>query len=98
MASNRIKNGIRTNKKELTLEERIDKLLKFGVDRPEKWSAVENYIEPDLYTKYAGDLFNPVCFDDLLKHHQDETKFLFEVIRELVRRLDGSMTDFNYHE
>ena len=72
----------------LTIEQRVDILLREGVDCPQKWSAVERYFEPDEYDKHDQDgHFNDVCFNVLRDHHFQETKFLLDVIRELISRV-----------
>ena len=77
------------SKKILTIEQRVDILLREGVDNPKKWSAVDSYVEPDEYDKHCVDegYFNEVCFDVLRDHHFEETKFLLDVIRELIARV-----------
>lgn len=76
-------------KPDLTIEQRVDLLLEHGVDDPGKWSAVRSYVEPDEYDKHdsEGSCFNEVCFNELRDHHLKETKFLVDVIRELVKRI-----------
>jgi len=77
------------SKKPLTIEERVDILLKTGVEHPKKWMAVHGYVEPSNYDKFDQDgHFNEVHFDVLRDHHLEETKFLFEIVGELVKRLN----------
>ena len=72
----------------LTIEQRVDILLQEGVDNPKKWMAVHGYREPDNYDKFDQDgHFNEVCFDVLRDHHLEETKFLFDIIRALAKRV-----------
>jgi len=75
-------------KKPLTIADRVDLLLEHGVDNPKKWMAVHGYTEPDNYDKFDQDgHFNEVCFNVLREHHLEETKFLFDVIKELASRV-----------
>ena len=80
----------RSKKKELTVEDRVGILLREGIEHPERWMPVHDYVEPDDYTKHDGPNgeFNEMCFDALRDHHLAETKALFEIIEELVRRYD----------
>jgi hypothetical protein len=70
-------------KKKLTTKERVDRLLKEGVDNPKKWAAVHDYKEPE----------GPVSswkseWERLRQHHLEETFFLFEMLREMANRLN----------
>jgi hypothetical protein len=71
--------------KKLSIEERVDILLREGIDKPKKWAAVHGYEEP------VGD----ACDSDwekewirLRAHHLEETNFLFDMIRELAKRIN----------
>jgi hypothetical protein len=71
--------------RELTIEQRVDILLKEGVDKPKKWAKVHGYAEPshlcdDCPTDWREE------WKRLREHHLDETYFLFDVIRELAKR------------
>ena len=77
----------KSKKTQLTIEQRVDTLLEVGIDEHKKWMAVDRYREPDEYAKHERDgCFNEACFDDLRDHHLEETGFLFDVIKELVKR------------
>jgi len=73
-----------SNNKKLSIEERVDRLLKEGVDNPKKWMSIHGYQEP----------FGEACDFDwhdewgrLRKHHLEETAILFDIIRWLVKRI-----------
>jgi len=70
--------------KPLTIQQRVDLLLREGVDRPEKWAAVHGYEE--LEEAVVGDDAWQDEYWRLRKHHLEETEFLFSVIRELKER------------
>lgn len=75
-------------KKSLTIVERVDLLLEHGVDNPKKWMPVHGYVEPSNYDKFDQDgHFNEVCYDVLREHHLEETRVLFDIIRELSSRV-----------
>jgi hypothetical protein len=70
--------------KKLSIEERVDRLLKEGIDNPKKWAAVHGYEEP------VGDACDFDWYEEwkkLRNHHLEETNFLFDVIRELTKRI-----------
>lgn len=74
--------------KKLTIEERVDILLREGVDKPKKWAAVHGYEEPsEDHLIYVGDFWGAE-WERLRKHHLEETNFLFDIIRELVKRIN----------
>jgi hypothetical protein len=76
--------------KPLTIEQRVDLLMREGVDHPEKWATVHGYVEPEQM------LNSPICgectwqdeWQRLRTHHLEEMNFLFDVISELVKRYD----------
>lgn len=70
--------------KPLTIEQRVVLLLREGVDHPEKWASVHGYEEPSDNT-VGGDAWSSE-WCRLRKHHLEETEFLFDIIRELVKR------------
>lgn len=72
--------------KPLTIEQRVDLLMREGVDHPEKWATVHGYVEPE--EAVVGDDAWQDEYWRLRKHHLEETEFLFDVIRELVKRYD----------
>lgn len=72
--------------KPLTISQRVDLLVREGVDHPEKWATVHGYTEPEE-TPVGGDAWQEEYWC-LRKHHLEETEFLFDIIRELVRRND----------
>ena len=70
-----------------TIEERVDILLREGIDRPKKWAAVHGYEEPmppledyDERSRYE--------WIKLRDHHLAETTFLFDIIKELIKRIE----------
>lgn len=67
-------------KKRLSISDRVDLMLKHGVDKPENWMPVRAYVEPNSNDRDR--------FESLKDHHQKETKFLFDAISELVQRLE----------
>lgn len=73
--------------KPLTIEQRVDLLLREGVDHPEKWAAVHGYEDP-TEPVVPNDPRAQIEWQRLRKHHLEETNFLFDVIRELVKRND----------
>jgi hypothetical protein len=92
-------------KKPLTIKKRVDLLLKHGVNEPKKWATVCSYKEPDL------DSFD--CDYDIMRqewqrlhaHYLEETSFLFDMLRALVKRYEqldeqfaNSMTDPSYED
>jgi len=70
--------------KPLTIEQRVVLLLKEGVDHPEKWASVHGYMEPEE-SPVGGDAWQEEYWK-LRKHHLEETEFLFDIIREIVKR------------
>ena len=72
--------------KPLTIEQRVDLLIREGVDHPEKWATIHGYEEPEELP-VGGDAWQEEYWR-LRKHHLEETNFLFDVIRELVKRND----------
>ena len=65
----------------LSIEERVDLLLKEGVDKPEKWLGVRKYEVNDFNPDWAAEWLS------LSFHHHNETEMLFNILRELVKRL-----------
>lgn len=69
--------------KKLTVKDRVDRLLKHGIDNPKKWAAVHEYEEP---------LGSIDSWEDewrrLRNHHLDETGFLFDMLKEMAHRLN----------
>lgn len=74
-------------KKDLTTEDRVDRLLKYGVDKPEKWMSVHNYKEPSLQEEYLNVVDWKQEWEKLRQHHLAETVVLFEIVKELRQRL-----------
>jgi hypothetical protein len=70
----------------LTIEERVNILLHEGVDKPKKWAAVHGYEEPTWGTNDSNGWAKE--YRKLREHHLEETNFLFDVIRELVKRIN----------
>lgn len=71
---------------QLTIQQRVDLLLKEGVDKPEKWVAVKEYEGPAWHTNTSHGWAKE--WRGLFAHHQKETGFLFDVIRELISRIE----------
>lgn len=72
--------------KKLTIKDRVDRLLKEGVDNPKKWMPIHGYEEPAW--KNNDSYGWAVEYRKLRDHHLAETAFLFDVIREMVHRLN----------
>lgn len=72
------------SKPKLTIPERVDILLREGVDNPKKWMKVHGYVEPEVG---SGDDFWEAEWHRLRAHHLDETNCLFDIIRELTHRI-----------
>lgn len=73
-------------KKALNTAQRVEILLKEGVEKPETWAKVHGYEEPtpsrsDDWEGWAGE------WQRLRDHHLTETKFLFDVIREMREQI-----------
>lgn len=66
-----------------SIEERVDALLMVGTQQPKKWAKTHGYVEP----QWEG-LDWQAEWQRLRAHHLDETTFLFEMIDELVKRLN----------
>jgi hypothetical protein len=69
----------------LSIEERVDRLLKEGVDNPKKWMSVHGYQEPN-----PSEMDFAMWYDEwkrLREHHLEETAVLFDIIRELAKRV-----------
>jgi len=87
--------------KPLTIEQRVDLLMREGVDHPERWAMVHGYEESEAI---VGDDAWQTEYWRLRKHHLEETEFLFDVIRELIKRYDlldeqfASATAIDYTE
>lgn len=69
----------------LTIQERVDKLLEHGVDKPQKWMSIHAYQDPTWGTNSSHGW--AVEYRKLADHHKEETKVLFEIIEELVKRV-----------
>lgn len=70
--------------KDLKTSDRVDILLRAGVEHPKKWVAVSGYTEPQGEA-VDFDWYNE--WQRLRDHHLKETSFLFEVIKDLARRI-----------
>lgn len=68
---------------ELSIAERVDRLLEHGVDSPKTWAKTHGYAEPDFVSLEDWELE----YRKLRLHHLDETTFLFEMLRELSTRV-----------
>lgn len=86
-------------KKPLNIAQRVEILLCEGVDNPKKWATVHGYEEPSDEEKEIWQS-NEDCltlfkeWSSLREHHLTETKFLFDIIRELceqVKALDSQI-------
>jgi hypothetical protein len=71
--------------KKLTIEERVDRLLKEGVNNPKKWMSIHGYKEPDISKMDMGMWYDE--WKKLREHHLEETAVLFDIIRELTKRM-----------
>jgi hypothetical protein len=71
--------------KKLTIEERVDRLLQEGVDNPKKWMPVHGYEEPTWQTNDSAGW--AAEYRKLREHHLAETTALFDIIRELAKRM-----------
>mgnify|MGYP001448993587 CR=1 FL=1 len=69
-----------------TIEERVDILLQEGVDNPKKWAAVHGYEEPTWGTNNSNGW--AAEYRKLRSHHLEETNFLFDIIREMAKRIN----------
>lgn len=87
---------IKKEKKPLNIAQRVEILLREGVDNPKKWATVHGYEDPQAM------IDAPICgectwqdeWKTLRVHHLAETNFLFDVIRELceqVKALDEQL-------
>lgn len=72
-------------KKPLNVAQRVEILLKEGVENPKKWAAVHGYDEPEM-TKMDFAMWHPE-WQRLRDHHLAETKFLFDVIKEMREQI-----------
>ena len=74
-------------KKPLNVAQRVEILLKEGVENPKKWAAVHGYEEPDT-SKMSFD-FDVMReeWQRLRDHHLAETSFLFDVIKEMREQI-----------
>jgi hypothetical protein len=73
-------------KKELTIKDRVDILMREGTENPKKWAVVHGYSEPDdMQDSYDVRWYEE--WERLRVHHLEETYFLFDVIKELRARL-----------
>jgi len=70
-----------------SIEERVDALLMVGVKEPKKWATVHGYKDP-IDPVVTGDPRAAEEWQRLRDHHLQETNFLFEIIDELVKRLN----------
>jgi hypothetical protein len=68
-------------KKPLNIAQRVEILLREGIDNPKKWATVHGYEEPDASKMDFGMWHEE--WQKLRTHHLAETNFLFDVIREL---------------
>ena len=73
------------SKKPLNIAQRVELLLKHGVDNPAKWATIHGYEEPDD-APVGGDAWQDK-WQRLRKHHLEETNFLFDVIREMREQI-----------
>jgi hypothetical protein len=78
------KPGLKRKPKELSLGERVNLLMEYGTEHPEKWMPVHGYEELD--NPWDGTDWKYEC-QRLREHHLAETKFMMKVIEELRARL-----------
>lgn len=90
-----VKAAVRRERKPLNTAQRVEVLLREGVEPTDAWMAVERWREPDKYDLYDADgRFNEVYYKDLHEHHLEECAFLRDVIKELreqVLALDAQL-------
>ena len=85
-------------KKELTIQKRVDLLIKHGVDQPQKWMSIHGYDEPSQSLLEDAWCRECVWGDEwkrLRSHHLAETGILFEIITELCRRVEDQQWELN---
>lgn len=76
--------AIKKEKKSLNIAQRVEILLREGIDNPETWmplSKLDNESSPIGEDAWA------IEYKKLSTHHDVETKFLFEIIRELCEQV-----------
>lgn len=69
----------------LSIEERVNRLLKEGIENPKKWMSIHGYKEPDESEMDFGMWYDE--WKRLREHHLEETGVLFDIISELVKRV-----------
>ena len=67
-----------------TIQERVDVLIKEGVEGISKWAIRHTYTEPEAVV--GGDAWSDE-WQKLRKHHLEEIGFFLEVIGELRKRI-----------
>lgn len=72
-------------KKPVNVAQRVEILLKDGVDKPGKWMPLKAY-KPNLADCVGGDAWSAE-WEKLSKHHDEETTFLLDVIREMREQI-----------
>lgn len=70
-------------KKKLTTKERVDLMLKHGVNHPEKWMPIHGYNAPKGTVRSWKKEYQR-----LMTHHLDETGVLFDLIGAMINRLN----------
>jgi hypothetical protein len=90
-------------KKQITVKERVNILMRVGVDNPKAWMPIVDSI--DFEDGPTGDDAWQSEYYKLVEHHRAESTFLFDVIRELLIRYDqldeqfaNTMADPSYED
>jgi hypothetical protein len=72
--------------KPLNTAQRVEILLKVGIENPKKWATVHGYTDP-VNPVTPGDPRAAEEWQRLRDHHLAETNFLFDVIREMREQI-----------
>ncbi len=79
---------VKTEKKPLNIAQRVEILLREGVENPKKWATVHGYEDP-AEPVVAGDPRAADEWQRLRTHHLAETNFLFDIIKELCEQVNS---------
>jgi hypothetical protein len=67
---------------DLSIKERVDRLLEHGVGNPQKWAPPHGYKEPFAFVPdWKAE------WEKLRAHHLDQTNLLFDLLQELANRV-----------
>lgn len=78
------KSGVIEMKTKKDIADHVNILLREGIDATDQWMTIKPF---KAQTGVGGDFWEAE-YQMLNDHHVQETKFLFEVIKELIRRLE----------